>query len=224
MADARQYQIVLTSKTPLLCHRDNLEFYESIRAWQRDPQNKEQSVAGDDRSPAWTWIGCLYTDKVKVGIDSDCVMSMLREAGAKLKTGSGKATFKKQTQYGLVVDLQQFSLVCNGQEILWDDVKTLNGNNNFQDHIQFAYDHGFELFVKRCNVGRSKHVRVRPLFRNWVSEGTITVFDEDESLLTQDNLQKIFDLAGKMVGLCDWRPGGPTPGSYGTFTAEVIPL
>lgn len=224
MANPKQYFVRLTAKAPLLMHRDNLKFSESVKTWQRDPQNKEFSIAGDDRSPAWTWIGCLYGDSQVdpyVVMDSDCIMSTLREAGAKMLTGKGKETFKKQTQYGLVVDGVAFKFMINGQQLSWDDLRPLTTNNNFQDHVQFAMDHGFELFVKRAVIGRAKHVRVRPMFRNWVAEGTITVFDEDVSKLTQDNLQRIFDLAGAMTGLCDWRPGSPKPGSYGTFTTEI---
>ena len=93
MADAKQYEIILTGESPLLLHRDNLEFSEVVKKWQKAPENKELSQAGDDRSPAWTWIGCLYTDKKTVGIDADCVMSMLREGGAKLKTGRKTETY-----------------------------------------------------------------------------------------------------------------------------------
>ena len=224
MADAKQYEIILTGESPLLLHKDNLEFSEVVKKWQKAPENKELSQAGDDRSPAWTWIGCLYTDKKTVGIDADCVMSMLREGGAKLKTGRKTETYKKQTQYGLNLDVIQFQLFTNGQQVMWEDIKTMNGNNNFEEHMEFAEKHGFELFVKRARVGKAKHVRVRPLFRYWTAKGLLTVFDEEESGLTQEVLQRILDLSGKMVGLGDWRPGGPTPGSYGRFKAQVLPV
>ena len=83
---------------------------------------------------------------------------------------------------------------------------------------------GFELFVKRAKIGKAKHVRVRPMFRNWEAEGTLTVLDEEASGLKHANLQRILDLAGAMVGLGDWRPSSPTPGCYGRFTAQVIPM
>ena len=224
MADAKQYKIILTGNSPLLLHRDNLSFSEAIKRWQKDPQNKELSQAGDDRSPAWAWMGYLYVNAGVLGIDADCIMSMLREGGAKLKTGHKNETYKKQTQYGLNLDVLQFNLKVNGREIRTEELADLNGNNDFQAHLERAEQLGFELLVKRARIGKAKHVRVRPMFRHWEAEGSLTVFDEEASGLTQDVLQRILDLSGLMVGLGDWRPSGPTPGSYGRFTAQVIAM
>ena len=76
-----QYQVTLKGLTPLLMHSDNLAFSERVQAWQKAPENKANSKAGDDRSPAWTWIGYLYHDGKHVGIPADNLMTMLREAG-----------------------------------------------------------------------------------------------------------------------------------------------
>jgi len=62
-----QYQVTLKGLTPLLMHSDNLAFSERVTAWQKAPENKANSKAGDDRSPAWTWIGYLYHDGKHVG-------------------------------------------------------------------------------------------------------------------------------------------------------------
>jgi hypothetical protein len=64
-----------------------------------------------------------------------------------------------------------------------------------------------------------KHIRVRPKFRNWALMFTITVWDEQ---ITADVLKNIFQYAGAYKGLCDWRPGGKTPGSYGMFTLKSM--
>ena len=93
-----QYKITLEGLTPLLMHNDNLNFSEKVKEWQTAPENKALSVAGDDRSPAWSWIGYLYHDGKTVGVNSDNIMTMLREGGSKVKTGKGKETYKKQTQ------------------------------------------------------------------------------------------------------------------------------
>lgn len=217
-----QYTVTLTGESPLLFHRDNLSFSEEITAWRMDPQNKEILQIADDRSPAWTWIGCLYHDGREVGIASDNFMAMLRESGAKLKTGQGYETFKKQTQYGIIVDTMQFSLRTDtGESLLKSDVEKLIGNTSFPDHEAFAKAHGFMLFVKRAGIGKNKHVRVRPRFDTWTATGTISVFDEEMSGLTQGVLQRILDLGGAMVGIGDWRPGGKSSGMFGRFTATL---
>ena len=217
----RQYSIHLVGVTPLIMHRDNFSFTEKINRWRSDPENKKISTAGDDRSPAWTWIGYLYDDQGKVGISSDNLMTMLREAGAKLYTGKGKETFKRPTQYGLTVDQVQLPLLVDGKEIATDWIEKLVGVKDFTKHEAAVEAHGFELFAKRAVVGHAKHVRVRPRFQQWEVTGTITVLDEEESGLTQEILTKILTIGGSRCGLCDWRPSSGSAGSYGKFKAEI---
>lgn len=221
----RQYQLTLEGITPLIMHQDNLRFMERIKAWQKDPANKEHSVAGDDRSPPWTWLGYLYHNRRVVGVPADNLMTMLREGGAKIKTGRGSETYKKQTQSGIGVDGEQFELHVGGKTIGVEPLNALIGDMDFNAHIDAAEDHGFELLVKRAKVGQSKHVRVRPMFRQWVAVGTVTVFDEDLSGLTQPVLASVLNQAGALCGLGDWRPSSPkAPGSFGKFapTLELV--
>ena len=220
----KRYAVTLHGKSPLLMHRDNISFGEKVRKWQIDPQNKKDSVAGDDRSPAWTWIGYLYSDGQHVGIDSDNLMTMLREGGSRLLTGKKNETYKKQTQYGILLDQIQFDFFVRGEQIPVKGINALVGNNDFAAHEAWAEDHGFELLTKRARICQGKHVRVRPMFRDWIASGTLTVLDEDQSGLTRGILQRVLDLAGSMCGLGDWRPSSKTPGSFGRFAATVEPL
>jgi len=212
-----RYRLTLKGLSPLLMHRDNLAFTEKVQAWRKDPANKELSVSGDDRSPAWTWIGCIYHDTEHFGIDADNLMTMLREGGAKVKA-KGKETYKKQTQSGIMLDQQQFRLEVDGKEVPVAPFSELIGENNFLKHLETAEKFGFELLIKRAAIGQSKHVRVRPMFRNWVATGTITIIDEELSGLTAPILETIAGQAGALCGLCDWRPSSPRKsGTFGTF-------
>lgn len=231
MADAKQYKFELIGKSPLLMHQDNISFSEKVTAWSKLPENKVISRAGDDRTPAWTWIGYLYHDGKKVGISSDCIMSALREAGAKVPVPGGKSreTFKKYTQSGLATDGIQFDLFFGDdykrQLKMADIADLLDDPVNFDLHEKRAEELGFELFVKRAAIMRAKHVRVRPLFRNWKAVGTVTVFDEDASGLTSEMLDRIMRQCGQFVGLCDWRPSSPmASGSYGRFDTIITEL
>lgn len=217
-----QYAITLTGLTPLLMHNDNLAFNEKIKAWQKDPENKANSVAGDDRSPAWTWIGYLYHDNNVLGVSSDNIMTMLREGGSKVLTGKGKETYKKQTQSGIMLDRQQFDLAINGNLVSVDDIKPLIGNMDFNKHIETAEMLNFELLIKRAKIGESKHVRVRPMFRTWVLSGSLTVLDPELTGLNEDALKLILTQAGALCGLCDWRPSSPkASGTFGKFAPTV---
>ena len=54
---ATRYSVTLVGETPLLMHQDNLAWEDAMMQWRKDPANKKVSVAGDDRSPAFRWIG-----------------------------------------------------------------------------------------------------------------------------------------------------------------------
>jgi hypothetical protein len=215
-----QYQIKITGLTPLLMHNDNIAFSEKIQAWCKDPANKGNSTAGDDRTPPWTWIGYLYHDTKVIGMPSDNLMTMLREGGAKVLK-KGKETFKKQTQSGIMLDQQQFTLLIDGNPVPIEPIKGLIGCMDFPKHIKTAEDLGFELLVKRAVIGRAKHVRVRPMFRQWQLVGSLTVLDEEMSGITGDVLKTILIQAGAMCGLGDWRPSSGSSGTFGRFDVEV---
>lgn len=216
---ARKYEVQLTGETPLLMHADNLQWAEVMAAWQKDPANRKVSVAGDDRTPAWRWIGCAYVDSGKFCIPADNLMTVLREGGAKCPTGVRGGTYKRQTQSGLVVDQAAWPLTIDGAEIPYAPFKALIEETDFARHEATAAAHGFALFVKRAKIGQAKHVRVRPRFDRWAAVGTITVFDET---ITSDVLRNILTFAGTYAGLGDWRPSSPkSPGPYGKFTATV---
>ena len=218
-----RWQITLEGETPLLMHHDNINFSEKVRAWQKDPANRLVSVAGDDRTPAWSWLGSLYHDGKYVGMSSDNVMTMLREGGAKVPTGSKNETYKRQTQSGIVPDEICPPLFVNGNRIPVEPLMELEGEDDFSEHLRVVEDMGFELLVKRAKVGTSKHIRVRPMFRSWTLVTTLLVPDPKESGITRDVLQKILDKAGSLCGLGDWRPSSRTPGQFGRFKATVEP-
>ncbi len=220
----KRYGIVMYGLTDLLMHADDILFAEAIKAWHEDPANRGKRVAGDDRSPAWTWTGYLYHNEEVIGMPADNIMTMLREGGTKV-TKQGKETYKKQTQGGIVLDQPQFDLYINGSTVGITLIEALIGVENFQEHVDVVTELGFELFVKRAKIGQSKHIRVRPRFRNWELHGSLTVLDEEQTGLYQDVLQTIFNIAGTACGVGDWRPSSKqSSGTFGKFRTEITPL
>lgn len=220
MAGVRTYQVTLTGTMPLLLHGDNLAFAEALSQWRAHPDNKSKSMPGDDRSPAWTWIGGLYHDGQVLGVSSDNLMTAIREGGARVSVpGKRSLTYKRQSQSGLVINELMWPLVGPAGSVPWADVNALCDVEDFAAHQAFAAQHGFELFTKRARIGQSKHIRVRAKFTTWSLAGTISVFDDTISL---DVLTSILTAGGRYAGLCDWRPSAPkSPGPYGTFTAVI---
>ena len=217
-----RYQIILEGETPLLMHRDNIQFGERVRAWQQE--NRSLSVAGDDRTPAWSWIGSLYDDGEYVGLNADNMMTMLREGGAKVPTGAKNETYKRQTQSGIVLEEICPPLLVNGKRLEMAPISALLDEDDFATHVEAVREMGFDLLVKRAKVGTSKHIRVRPMFGKWAVITSLMVVDPKESGITREVLQKILNKAGSLCGLGDWRPSSRTPGQFGRFSATVEPL
>lgn len=214
--ETRSARFTLKGITPLLMHADDVEAASILDEWRKSPGNKNVSVPGDDRSPPWTWQTYLYRDaKNMVAMPADNVMVALRQAGAKM-TLKRQTTFKAITQSGLLCTDEMLEFTNGGKQIPIAGFAE-NMNEKFSDQKKAVDKAGFELLIKRARVGTSKHVRVRPMFRQWVVSGVIQIMAPE---ITFDSLQTLFDLAGD-VGLCDWRPGCKTPGRFGMFEATV---
>lgn len=218
----REYEVTITGKTPLLMHQDNIEWADFMDEWKNDPANKKNSKAGDDRTPAWRWLGCVYHDGNVVGMPQANLMRSIMEGGAMVPVPGGRSgkTFKAQTQSGMMsVETFWPMTTRTGAVLSWAEVEALKDVESFAEHKKRAAELGFALMVKRAKVGTSKHIRVRPIFdAGWQLRGRFAVWDEQ---ITEDVLKNILEYAGQYKGLGDWRPGGKTPGPYGTYSAEI---
>ena len=218
----KNYTVTLTGVTDLIMHRDSVNHSERMSKWQKDPGNKKMTVPGDDRTPAWSWIGYLYVSNNQVVIESDNLMSMLRDGGKKCPATTGRGSMKSQTQSGIIVNEIGWNLMVGGKEIPYAPIENLFSEPlDFERHEKLAEDLGFTLFVKRASIGQKKHVRVRPRFSNWSASGTVTVVDQT---INKEMLETIFRFGGVYCGLCDWRPSSGSPGRFGMFTASVTEI
>jgi hypothetical protein len=217
-------RVKLTGISPLLMHGDLIIEAEEIKEWRKNPENKKHCVAGDDRSPAWTWCSYIYQNGSTIGIPSDNLMTMLREGASKVPLVGGKSneTFKKVSQSGLLIIDPMWELFNkDGVSVDYEVIKPLIGEMDFRRHVKVATDNGFNLHVKRAKVGMAKHIRVRAIWSaGWSIEGDIVVND---SRITNRVFKDILEQAGMYCGLCDWRPSSPrSPGPHGMFSVEVI--
>lgn len=216
----RTYEVTLTGKTPLLMHSDNIEWADAMDAWKLNPDNKKNSKAGDDRTPAYRWIGSLYHDDEVLAIPSDNIMRCLMEGGTMVLVPGGKSgkTFKAQTQSGCMSEEAYWPLKVGGKTVAIDPIMDLESEPDFGKHRAYAAANGFELYMKRAKIGSSKHLRVRPRFNHWSATGRLVILDDQ---LTEQVLRDILRFAGQYKGLCDWRPSSRTPGPFGMFSAEI---
>lgn len=205
----------LKGVTPLLIHADDVEESDRLMEWRKDPANKNLSVPGDDRSPAWTWQTYLYYDGDHLVWPSHNIMVGLRIAGGQIILKKQK-TFKEITQSGMCITSEFCRLLVAGKEVPLAAVKAM-ASEPFKRQADLAKKFGLQLFMKRAKVGTAKHVRVRARADDWAIEGVLQVAAPE---ITWEHLQQLFAIAGK-GGQGDWRPNGKTPGPYGQYEATL---
>jgi hypothetical protein len=92
------YNFRFNGTTAMLMHADDVEAADRLKEWRQDSSNKDLSVAGDDRSPPWTWRTYLYAGTIddvnQIVMPQENIMAALRYAGSQL-TLKGAKTFKK---------------------------------------------------------------------------------------------------------------------------------
>jgi hypothetical protein len=215
----REITIGVEGITPLLLHNDNIDWADMMDDWKNDPKNKKLSKAGDDRSPAFRWIGCLYHDAEHVCMQADNLMKCLMEGGASVPTGKGQKTFKEYTQSGIIPLEAFYPIEGENGFVKYSEVWELQKETDFREHRTRVEELGFALSVKRAKVGQSKHIRVRPRFDSWSFEARLQIVDDT---ITPTVLDNILEAAGNK-GLGDWRPSSKqSPGPYGRFIATVL--
>lgn len=207
----------LVGTMPLLMHWDNIEGGDILKEWRQDPKNKNQSVPGDDRTPAWSWHSYVYNDGEFVTIPQDNLMAALMTGGAQVILKRQK-THKEMSQSAILIATEHLRFEYgDGQRLPLSKLDAMK-ELSFAKQAEACQKLGFRLFCKRAKVNQAKHVRVRPRFDKWRVTGELSVINDD---LTFDKLELIFQYAG-LAGLCDWRPSSPKrPGPYGMFLASL---
>lgn len=214
-------KVTITGRTPLLMHADNIEWADRMEAWKNDPKNRAKSKAGDDRTPPFRWIGCLNYDDPKTGVVTiplEYLKRSMMGGAARVPTGKGKGTFKALSQSGITCQELHWPLLVRGKSISMKDINECLELDTFLDHVEAANVMGFSLFTKRAKIGSSKHIRVRPRFDDWSTQGELVILDDQIKVTT---VEEILEYAGRTQGLGDWRPGCATPGPFGMFEAKV---
>jgi len=209
------YDFELTGLTPLLMHADSIEAADELEKFRKDPSNKKNGKAGDDRSPAWSYQGYIYGDGTHVCMPSDNLMAAIRKAAAEITLKKQK-TFKAMSQSGMMVEQEFMEFRAKGKQIALADLPSRD--RSFSEHVEACQALGFRLWMKRAAVGQAKHIRVRPRFESWSVKGTMLVTND---AITREVLDQMLTIAGRQVGLCDWRPGCKTPGPFGQFSVTL---
>jgi hypothetical protein len=232
---SRSFLVTLIGENELLMDRDNIDFSAKIAKWQKDPSNKNAQAPGDDRAPAWGWLGKLHYAGFEthewVGIPNGMMATCLRDAATQIAhpTVRGKKSLKEASQAGILLRRSAFPLLVkrpglgDWSPISYTDVyRKLQSEDDFLVHQDVVPSFGFRLDVRRARPQFNRaHVRVRPMFGPWRC-----IVDMEVTIDILDNavMQTIWDYAGRYKGLGNWRPSLSRAGTYGTFhVVEGIP-
>lgn len=174
---------------PLVMHNEQLS--DPLNKWSRlvAEISKKRKKTEDDlmEMSRREWFGGLYyDDEIGAHVPERCLERMLRDAAAKEKRG-------KDVQSALIVT-EPAKLVYRGSrkpDEMWE-----SGS-----------------FLLRASVGQNGNriIRSRPIFREWRLFFTVNF---DETVLQASDLDRFIEVAGRLVGLLDWRP------KHGRFVVE----
>lgn len=215
----QKFAVRITGVTPLLMHRDDVDWADEMDRWQRDPKNKNRSKRGDDRTPAFRWIGYLHHDGERICVPQEGIMAALFKASKDVPTGGARGkTFKELAASTIIPAEAFFPLVVPHGELPVEPIFALREIESFAEHVERVEKMGFRLDVRRAAVGSTKHVRVRPRFDQWQCDVVLLVSDT----MTAAALPIIAAQAGNHAGLGEWRPSSPKkPGPFGRFSVEI---
>jgi hypothetical protein len=229
----RPFTVTLVGATELLMDRDNITFAERLTRWHKDPLNADKQSPGDDRAPAWGWLGKLHYSEADnlVGIPQGMLSACLRAAATMIPhpTAKGKKSLKEVSQAGIAFTQTCFPLLVHlpGQPgwhpIPYDDLYTkLAEDEDFDVQVDTARMLGIRIDVRRSRPQFNRsHVRVRPMFAPWRCVCQMSLMDD---ALTEAVTLQMFRTAGIYKGMGNWRPSAGRAGSYGTFEVlEGIP-
>jgi len=135
--------------------------------------------------------GSAYeTEDGRLGMPTIAVWRSIQQAATAFKLGRDIAR-------GLLADDTIEPLTIGGEGYAIDDYLDRPGSIDYRS----------------VKVGQARTMRARlRIPAEWSSTHTMEL---DPEVLDLRNLQPVFERAGKLVGLCDWRP------RYGTFTIAV---
>lgn len=125
------------------------------------------------------WYGGLYTNEDGAPIlPAANLERMIRDGAAKSKQG-------KTVQAGCIVP---------------DDAPVLYTGPKKPDDMWASQN----FFGRQsCKVGQQRVIRTRPYFREWECKFSVLVA---EDVVNPDDLKKFVEVAGRLVGIGDWRP------------------
>ena len=192
------FQCKITGTSPLIMHSTaGMDPFSDI-AIQRNAITKKR---GSNRTPAdeaklrqLECLAGLYIDAQKrPTLPTHVIRSCIEGGARKLKEGP-------QMREGL--------FVRSTDKFEYDKKRYGTSLESLAKKTQFTAD---------VRVSRARIMRTRPKFDEW---GVTFSVDADDELVDRDRLERWLEIAGRRVGIGDWRPA--CSGTYGMFRVDHV--
>lgn len=174
-------EVELKGIAPLILHNGRLAnpLDEFSKALKQISGKRNKTDQDHEEMARIEFMGGLYLDNSgRVVVPGECIESMLVDAAKKLKLG-------QQAKAGIICD-GLWPLIYSGPksaDALWE-------NPHFRD-------------MRKAKIQRASVMRCRPIFREWSLKTTIHYLPD---MLNESQVIDILKIAGRIVGLCDYRP------------------
>lgn len=209
------YDFTLTGVFPVLFHSDIPEKADLYEQWLKSPEARS-TPKGDDRFPAWKWTTYVPTDEEMAAFSNNDVMAAIKN-GAKKVVLRGNESYLRAATTGIYVSTEHCRWEGPKGPLTIEFMQKI-ATLTFAEQSKAIQKLGGTLHVARVpvNNGKSKHIRVRAKFDQWIVRGQMTV---NHDIVPSDKLKEIMENAGRLGGLGDYRPSSRKPGVYGQFDA-----
>lgn len=196
-----RYQVTIRGISPLITNNgpaglDTRSPANVEKAEINRKKGSNRTAAEDERLKELECLVSLWLDARDAPTIPEAAIRACIETGArKLKQGP-------QVREGLMVEgVQSFDY---DREAIGSTVEELGKRAQFTVAVV---------------INRHRVPKTRAKFDEW---SCVCTLECDDELVDQDQLETWLDIAGRRIGLGDWRP--EKSGSYGRFEAEVRPL
>lgn len=181
----------LTSECPVILH--NGQTADPLNRFSKEikkiSSKRGKTDADFEAIAKLEWYASLYVDNGRICIPSEVFEACLINGAKKKKLG-------KQAQAGLFV-ADNLILEFDGSTMTIDELWERDENR----------------FTKGAKVSQSKVMRTRFWTKEWKATAEILY---DPGMLNPGEVAEVVQLAGTVVGVCDWRP------KFGRFISQQV--
>lgn len=189
---SKTFMVRLENVSPMLMNPATEELLNDLEFGAKGRGNVNKDISSKEKAER----KIIRNEDGQIGIPAEYLFSCLREAGRHVPyTAKGKISTKESTLLPAFLDIKELFFPFENQDAEWK-VDRRKG-------------------MLRSSATPVAVTIVRPRFDKWSCQLTIEVDTNKETGIAPEKIRELFDKAGKMIGLGDFRPA--KNGVFGRF-------